>query len=196
MGESDRGREAFSSRPRGHVEETPEARPVQPPAWRDQFVGPVLQPGEQYLPEALGWHRQRQDPAQPQARPAVASATGPTAAEQPRPQPMPRRAAPIAEPEPESESELEPEAGQVYRERSVGAGRDVVETTPAQSTEQGAEQARQATEQARHLADRMRPLAADAATFAARALNLGAKGLAGLATRLDERRARDEKPGG
>ena len=140
-------------------------RGLTPPAWRDLFAGPVLQPGERHDPAALGWFRQREETARTQTRPAS-----------PAGRPHPSHPEPVAEPA--------PVPGRISPEGSARAGHGFAGATP----EGRAAQARPATRL-------MRPLAADAAVFAARALDLGARGLAGLAARLDERRGRDEKPG-
>ncbi|HEU0115185.1 MAG TPA: hypothetical protein VFQ80_10940 [Thermomicrobiales bacterium] len=67
-------------RPRGHVEATPEARPL-PPAWRDHFQGPI--PG---LP--------------PAPTPAAASAGGQAAGQPNQPAPVPNPPAAPAPPPP------------------------------------------------------------------------------------------------
>jgi hypothetical protein len=148
---TDPARPPTSTPPKDHPADPAGSRRITPPAWREHFAGPILQPGERYEPAALGWFRQREETARTQARPA--SAPG---------QPHPSRPEPVADAAPQSD--------RVPREGFPHAAKG------------------------RQTARLMRPLAADAAVFAARALDLGAKGLAGLAARLDERRGRDEKP--
>ncbi|MCC6314064.1 MAG: hypothetical protein IT337_08605 [Thermomicrobiales bacterium] len=120
----------------GRVTETPEARPLEPPQWRDHFKEPIVQPGQSAAPRA-------------QAAPG-----GP---------------APRVEPVVES-SQLRPEA-------LARSARDFVDATP----EERAAQMRQ-------VGDKLKPLAADAEKLAAGALGVAAKGLSGLAARLEERR--------
>jgi hypothetical protein len=167
----------------GRVEKPPEAGPIAPPAWRELFAGPVLQPGEEYSPLALGWLRQKDEAARTQVRPVAGPAPDLDPGRRPARRQAPSPAEPVVGPVPEPE--------RPSREGSVGVARGSAEAAPGQR----AEQARQATDQANRLAGRMRPLAADAAVFAARALDLGARGLAGLATRLADRQPRDEPPG-
>ncbi|MBA3416060.1 MAG: hypothetical protein H0U10_12630, partial [Chloroflexia bacterium] len=48
MTDPDRRHDPTATPPAGHVEETPEAAPLAPPAWRDQFADPILQRGQHY----------------------------------------------------------------------------------------------------------------------------------------------------
>lgn len=95
-----------------------------------------------------------------------------------------------AQPEPPRlERRVEPvlDAGQVTPETVVRVAQEFVarEFTNLTPEERAA--------RARRIAAGMRPLAADAEKYAARALDLGARGLAGLADRLERRRIARER---
>lgn len=66
--------------------------------------------------------------------------------------------------------------GDVTPDAIVRGVRDFIDASPEQRTQQ-----------ARQAAEKLKPIAADAEKVVARALDLGAKGLAGLAAKLEER---------
>lgn len=152
--------------PRGYVEKTPEAGPPKPPAWRDHFADPILQPGQRHDPAHAAAPAQTAPP-QPAAQPAAAGTSSPPVA------PLGRIEEPVLE------------AGQVTPEALIQSVKEFVDA-PAEERNR----------RARELGRQLRPLAAEAEVFAARALNLGARGLNGLAERLERRRReREGTPG-
>lgn len=108
---------------------------------------------------------QRHDPARA-AAPAAEAASPPPA---PPVQPLGRIEEPVLE------------AGQVTPEAVIQSVREFVDASPDERNRR-----------ARELGRQLRPLAADAEVFAAKALNLGARGLNGLAGRLERRRRERE----
>ncbi len=154
-------------RPRGHVEATPEARPL-PPTWRDHLQGPI--PGM---------------PARP--TPAAASASGPGAghaaqagqapAPQPTPPPtstsIPAPAAPAAPPPPEPRPAFQPDANRpipLYGDGRERAG--------------GERQQRSGWD----ASDLIKPFAAGAVLLAVAGIRLAARGVGQLADALASRR--------
>lgn len=134
-------------------------------------------------PKAPAWRDHFADPIlQPGQRhdPARTAAPAPSAGTEATPPPPAPPVAPLGRVE-------EPvlEAGQVTPEAVVQSIREFVEASPEERNRR-----------ARDLGRQLRPLAADAEVFAAKALNLGARGLNGLAERLERRRRdREGTPG-
>ncbi len=159
--------------PRGYVEKTPEAGPPKPPAWRDHFADPILQPGQRHDPDR-----------------AAANAPTPVAISGTQGQPAATEAAPSSSAPPVRPlgriEEPVLEAGQVTPETVFQSVKEFVDAPQEERNRR-----------ARELGRQLRPLAADAEVFAAKALNLGARGLNGLAERLERRRReREGTPGG
>ncbi len=169
MSETDR------PRPRGHVEPTPEARPL-PPAWRDHFQGPIPglpprpTPAAGQAPPNQGTASQAGTPSQegPSAPPPAPSPAPQTAASSGQSGPVRPAAAP-PEPHPAHQPEVD------RRIPLSGDGRE-----RADEERQG--------KSGRDAAALLKPLAAGAALLAVAGVRLAARGVSRLADALANRR--------
>ncbi|HEU5433870.1 MAG TPA: hypothetical protein VFU81_19530 [Thermomicrobiales bacterium] len=158
-------------RPRGHVEATPEARPL-PPAWRDHFQGPI--PGMPAGPAPAS--AANQSAGQPGSA-SSASQGAANAANQPAPaaQPVQPGAGQAA-----ASAPLEPHpAFQPDVNRPIPLYGDRQERSGGEERQRGA---------GWDAGDLLKPLAAGAALLAIAGVRLAARGVAQLADALANRR--------